>query len=291
MPEERRHVHRRRQPHHLGQQATQARTQFLARDDHVDGTVFQQELTALEAFWQFLAHGLLDHPRTGEADQRLGFADDHVAEHRQTGGYTTVNRVGQYGNERQALFAQACQHGGGLGHLHQRDQRFLHPRTAGSREADHRAAIFQGVVGGTHETLANDGPHGAPHERELESRHHDGHAQQRTAHRDQRVFLARLLLRCAQAVLVLLAIAKFQAIDRFQVSAQLSAAVGVEEDIDAGASANAHVVIALGADVECLFQFRTIEYRIARRALVPQAFRHRALLHLGTHDRRDQFVY
>ncbi len=37
----------------LGEQARQARAQFMARDDQVDGTVGQQELAALEASGSF----------------------------------------------------------------------------------------------------------------------------------------------------------------------------------------------------------------------------------------------
>ncbi|MNG85530.1 hypothetical protein D3C79_442900 [compost metagenome] len=252
--------------------------------------MLQQELAALEAFRQLLAHGLLDHARAGEADQCLRLADDHVTEHGQAGGDTTVHRVGQYRDERDAFFAQARQHGRGLGHLHQRDQRFLHARTTGGREADHRAAMLQGIVGRADETLAAHRTHRAAHERELEGTDDDRHAHQGAAHGDQRVLLAGLLLRSSEAVLVLLAIAEFQAVDRLQVGTQFGTAFGVEEDVDARTCADAHVVVALGADIQGLFQLRTIQHGLAGRALVPQAFRHRALLHLGTHDRRDQFV-
>ena len=39
-----------------------------------------QEFRALEAFRQLFAHGLLDHARTGEPDQRLGLGDVNLAE-------------------------------------------------------------------------------------------------------------------------------------------------------------------------------------------------------------------
>ena len=82
-----------------------------------------------------------------------------------------------------------------------------------------------------------------------------------------------------------------ETVDRLQISAQFVTPVGVEEDVDAGASANTHVVVALGANVQGLFQLRAVQHRVAGWALVPQTFRNRAFLHLGTHDRRDQFVY
>ncbi|MCY1440614.1 hypothetical protein D9M71_568980 [compost metagenome] len=253
--------------------------------------MLQQELAALEAFRQFFTHGLLDHTRTGKTDQRLRLADNHVAQHRQTGGNAAVDRIGQHGDERDAFFTQTGQHRGGLGHLHQGNQRFLHPRTAGSGEADHRATFFQGVVGGANETLTDDGAHRTAHEGKFERRNHDRHAQQSAAHGNQCVFFASLLLCSGQAVLVLLAVAEFQTVNRFQVCTQLGTAFNIEEDVDTGAGADTHVMVALGANVQGLFQLRTIQHSLARRAFVPKTFRHRALLDLGTHDRRDQFVY
>src|SRR5262249_39930987 len=54
------------------QQQSQERGDLVAHlaaiDDHVDRTVIEQELTALEALGQRLAHRLLDHARTGKAD-------------------------------------------------------------------------------------------------------------------------------------------------------------------------------------------------------------------------------
>ena len=175
--------------------------------------------------------------------------------------------------------------------MHQGDQGFLHPRTARGCEADHRAAVFKGVIGRTHEALANNGTHRATHEGELEGRYHHRHAQQGTAHGDQGVFFAGLLLRADQTVLVLLAVTELETVNRLQVCTQFGTAVGVQEDINAGAGADTHVVIAFRANVQGLFQLRTIKHSVAGRAFVPQAFRYRALFDLGTHDRRNQLVY
>ena len=248
------------------QQIGQARPQLGTMHDHVDGAMLKEELATLEAFRKLLADGLLDHARTGEADQRLGFADDHVAEHRQAGGNAAVDRVGQYRDERDAFFAQARQNRRGLGHLHQRDQRFLHARAAG-------------------------GAHRTAHEGELEGAGDHRHALQLAAHGDQRVLLASVLLCRGEAILVLLAVAEFQAVHRLEVGTQLLATVLIEEDVQAGTRVDAHVVIALRADIQGLFQLRTVQHGFAGRAFVPQAFRYRTLLGLGTHDGRDQLVY
>ena len=65
----------------------------MAVDDHVDHAVLEQVFGALEAFGQSLADGLLDHARAGEADERAGLGDLHVAEHR-VGGRDTPPVVG-----------------------------------------------------------------------------------------------------------------------------------------------------------------------------------------------------
>ena len=77
-------------------------------DDHVERAVLEQELAALEALRQGLAHRLLDDARTGEADQRLRLADVDVAEHRETRRHAAGGRVGHHRDERQARLATAA---------------------------------------------------------------------------------------------------------------------------------------------------------------------------------------
>ena len=67
-----------------GQQAAQPGqrlAQLVAVHDHVDHAVRQQVLGLLEALGQLLADGLLDDARAGEADERAGLGDVHVAQH------------------------------------------------------------------------------------------------------------------------------------------------------------------------------------------------------------------
>src|SRR5579863_158088 len=63
------------------QRADQIVLQIAAVDDGVEEAFFEQELGALEAFGEFLADGLLDDARAGEADKRAGFGDVEIAEH------------------------------------------------------------------------------------------------------------------------------------------------------------------------------------------------------------------
>ena len=88
------------------QRALERRLEILARHDHVDHAVLEQELRALEARRQLLADRLLDHARPGEADQRIGLGDDDVAEHRDRGRDAAGRRMQQHRDVRHARLAQ-----------------------------------------------------------------------------------------------------------------------------------------------------------------------------------------
>ncbi len=66
----------------------------------------EQEFTALKTFGQFLSHGLLDHTRARETDQRIWLRDVDVAEHGETGGNAARRRIRQYRDKRHACVAE-----------------------------------------------------------------------------------------------------------------------------------------------------------------------------------------
>ena len=82
-----------------------------------------------------------------------------VAQHREARRHTARSRVGEHRNVRQLRLRHARQHRTGLAHLQQRQQPFLHARTAARREADQRQAIGQAVFGTAGEALADDRTH------------------------------------------------------------------------------------------------------------------------------------
>src|SRR3546814_5824146 len=88
--------------------------QLAAVADLVDGAVVEQEFRTLEAFWQGLAHGLLDHARAGEADQGLRLGQVDVAEHRERGRHAAGGGMGHHRDDGQPSRAQARQRGRGL---------------------------------------------------------------------------------------------------------------------------------------------------------------------------------
>ena len=66
----------------------------------------------------------------GEADQRPGLRDVHVAEHREAGGDAAGRRIGQHRDVGQARAIEPGQRRADLGHLHQRQRPLHHPGAA-----------------------------------------------------------------------------------------------------------------------------------------------------------------
>ena len=79
----------------------------------------------------------------GEADERLGLGDVHVAQHREAGGHAAGGRVGQDGDVGQPRAVEPRQRRRHLGHLHQRQRAFHHPRAAGARDDDDRLPALE----------------------------------------------------------------------------------------------------------------------------------------------------
>ena len=107
--------------------------------------------------------------------------------------------------------------------------------------------------------------------------------------RNQSIVLACRLLILREAVLVALAVAELQRVLGEDVGPDLLTGVRVEETLQTLPRADAHVVTALGADVEVALEFRAIKNRIARLTLDPQAFGDRARTPLRLDARRHDF--
>jgi len=266
-----------------------APAQLAPVDDRVDRAGLQQELGALEALGQLLAHGVLDHPRPGKADQRLRLGDHHVAQEREARGHTAHRRIGQHADVGQARFREVRECRVRLRHLHQAQQAFLHARATGGGEADEGCLLFDRGIDAAHEALADDRAHRAAHELELEAGGDDRHAVHGAAHHDERIGLAGGLQRVLQPLGVLLAVLELQRIDRQHLLADLVAAFGVEEGVEPRARADAVMMAAFRTDVDVLLEIGLVEHGLARRALDPQPLGHRAaILALVRLDLRGQ---
>ncbi|KAI1692107.1 hypothetical protein Ddc_23824 [Ditylenchus destructor] len=222
-----------------GQVAGDDLAQLAAVHDHVDRTLLHQELGALEPFGQLFTHGLLDHARAGKADQRLGFGDDHVAHEGEAGRHAAHGGVGQDADERQAGSRQARQHGIGLGHLHQRQQAFLHPCAAGGGVADEGGLLFDRGLDAAREALAHHRAHGSAHEFEFEAGHDHADAVHRAAHDDEGIGLAGVLQRFLEPFGVFAAVLELQGVDRQHFLADFIAPLAVQERVQPGTRADA----------------------------------------------------
>ena len=135
--------------------------------DFVDHALFQKIFRALEAFRQFLADRLLDHARSGKADERVGLGDMDIAQHGVGGCDTACGRVGQNDDIGQGRIAQHFHGDRGARHLHQRQAAFLHARATGSGENDQRCLALHRLFGGLDEALAGGHAERAAHEGEI----------------------------------------------------------------------------------------------------------------------------
>ncbi len=252
--------------------------------------MLQQKLAALETGRQLFPHGLFDHPRSGEADQRFRLGDIDVAQHREAGGNAAGGRVGQHRQVGDAVLGQPGQRRAGFGHLHQRHQGLLHPRPAAGGEADERAVLVQGGLRGADEALAHHRAHGAGHEGKLEGNGDDWNALEPAAHGDQRVFFVMGFLRLRQPVAVFFAVFEFQKIGRFDALADFGGSILVEKTQQALAGSNRHVMAAFGTDLQVALQFGAVKHRAAFLALVPKSFGNLMLVAaVGANSRWDQF--
>src|SRR5690349_3877779 len=131
------------------------------------------------------------------------------------------------------------------------------------------------------EALAHHRAHGTTEEFEFERAGDDLQALDRTGDGDQRVALARGLLRGRETVAVALAVAELERILGRDFRAQLELLTFVEETRQALAAPDAHVMAALRADIEIALQLGAIEHRVAGRTLDPQALGDRTRAALG----------
>ena len=249
-------------------------TQIAPVADHVYRALFKQELCPLETRRQLDAHGVFNHARTGKADQRLGFCNDDIAHESKTGAHAAHGRIRQHADVGQALFGQPRQRRIGFGHLHERQQPFLHARAARGSEAHKRHFLGNGMLHASHKALAHHAAHAAAHEVELEAGSHQLDAAYAAAHHDQRIGFARAVQRIFQALGVFAAVLELQGINRQYLLPQFVAAFGVQKSIQPRTCANAMVMAALRAYVLVLLQIAAVKNRFAAGALDPQAFGH-----------------
>ena len=240
--------------------------------DHVDGAVLEQKFRALKTFRQRLSYRLLDYPRPGKPDQRVWLGNDHIAKKREACRHSTHGWIGQHGNKRQSSARQLRQRRGGLRHLHQRRQTFLHSGAAARRKTYEGQILIAATLHSAHKALANHRAHRTTQEPKLECCHNHRHVLDGPLHHYQRIVLVGLGFGRLKPLCIAPAVNKLQEINRLNFGSDLESTVRIESQIDAFASGYSVVVTAFRTDVEILVQVRTIKHRFANFAFAPQPF-------------------
>src|SRR3954452_6541731 len=93
--------------------------QFVARHNLVHEAMLEQKLGALETVGQLLGDRARRDARAGEADQRLGLGEIHIAESGERGENPARGRVGHQADVRNSCLGQASERSTRLGQLHQ----------------------------------------------------------------------------------------------------------------------------------------------------------------------------
>src|ERR1019366_8142500 len=257
-------------------------------DDEVDHAFFEQELAPLESVWERLADRLLDHARTGKADERLRFGDVQVAEHREARRDAARRRIGEHADVGQALAVEPRERAAHLRHLHQRQRAFHHPRAAGAADDDDGGAFGDGALDGARDLLADDHTH-APADEAVFHRGDFGlDAVDGAGGGDDRVLHAGRFYRRLEARFVRLGVDELQGIGGYEILVVLDPRAVVEQETQALGRADAVVVRAFRADVQVRREVLVVNDLRAARTLDPEAFRDPAGLRLRR--RCDRFA-
>ncbi len=232
--------------------------------------MLQQELGALEAFREFLADGLLDDARAGEADERAGFGDVEVAEHGEAGGDAAGGGVGEDADVGDAGVVHLGESGGDLGELHEADDALHHACAAGGGEDEERAARGQAAVDGARDGFADDGAHAAADEAVFHGADDDRVRPDVADGVDDGVAESGLALSGDEAFAIGLAIDEVERVGGFEIAID-EGVTRLQQQRDALARAHLEVFATFGADVEVGVDVGFEEDLSAAVTLAPEA--------------------
>src|SRR5215468_3739490 len=163
----------------LGQEPAEIckrRPEMVSMHDHVDHPMVLEIFGPLKAIGQLLADGLLDHPRSGETDERARFRNMDVAEHGIGRGDAASGRIGEYDDVRPPCLAQHLHRKGGPRQLHQRENSLLHARASRSCEYDEGGSLVDRGFEALDDCFARRHAERAAHEIEILHSDHHRHA-------------------------------------------------------------------------------------------------------------------
>ena len=171
--------------------------------------------------------------------------------------------------------------GGGLGHLHEAEHAFIHPRAAAGGNDDDGQFLFRCALDEPREFFADDRAHRAAEEIKIH------HAEPRAVRadfanaRDDRVLERRGFLVFLQFRLVGGDTIEVENVHARHLRVHFLKGAGLDERMDAFARADGEMMIALGADLQVFVQFLVIDHRAALRAFRPKPLRDVAFFGFG----------
>jgi hypothetical protein len=183
-------------------------------------------------------------------------------------------------NGRPASFSSSAADRGAR-HLHQAHGTFLHTRPAGCGEHDQRRFLQHGQLRRSHQPLADGSPHGPAHEAEFHGGDDGRRAANRAVRHHDRVVQPGLAAGLLQPVGVFLAVAKPQRVGRHPRQFDARERRLVERPGQTFQGGCAHVVAAMHADAQVLFQLLGKDHLLAGRALRPEIVGYIALAEQG----------
>jgi hypothetical protein len=232
--------------------------------------VLEEELAALESIGELLADRLFDDARPGEADERSRLRDVQIAEHGEARRHAARRRIRQHGDVGEPRPIESREGGADLGHLHQRQGPFHHPRAAGARDDDDGTTPFDRALDGPRDLLAHHNAHAAADEGVLHRQQHAFLPVDGTRCRDDGVLEPGGVCAGPQPFRVPLRVHERERIGRSQACIVLHEAPAVEQLLQPLSRANPEMVAALGADVQVGGEVLVEDGLRAAGALYPQ---------------------
>ena len=256
---------------------TQVGAERSAIDDTVDHAVREEEFGAVRAGRERPAEDLFGDARTGEADQRLGFGDDGVAETGEGGEHAAGGRVGEDRQERDPLAAQPLDGGRGLRHLQQGEHALLHAGAAAGDDRDQRPPLGDGELGGADKFFPDHDAHAAAEESEIEDGDDDLVAVEAGPTGDDGVGLSGRCLDVAQALAIGLIVFEPERIGGGKVGRGLDKRPAVDKTLDALPGGERKMGAAFVAD-----PIPRVAGPARQRGAAERAHRRRDLLQIGS---------
>ena len=253
-------------------------------DDAINESMLEQEFAGLEVVRKFEPDSVGDGASSGKANHSSRFREGDVALQSPTGRYSSHGRVGEDAEVEPAGGVVAGDGCGNLGHLHKREDAFLHAGSAaGATDENEGQAQFRGAFRGSGQFLAYHTPHASSHEGEIGYSQHDGSAADESFARDRGIPHTGLLLFFRKSLIVGDAVHETQRIARAQVGIPFFKRAFVQQLSDAVASWHGEMVVAFRADIPAVDNLLAEDGSPALGAAHPQPLRNAALDPLACH--------